>query len=306
MNDMIKEMLESFENPAMRHAAMVHLPIALAMIGVLFAMLSALASKSRTMRAISVAMYLALAASAWMASMSGEDAQAQMKRNQAGAAFDIVDEHEDMAKRIWALGLVTGGLLLLSAIPAGLFRHGGAWLGVLSGVFTAGYVAVAAHHGGKAVYEYGVGTPNPVTFTDTMQDSNESSSNETSDDKEASIGASAALLAGLNEHEAFFVTHVLPILESSCQRCHNPQRSRRSGALDLSTRALALSGGHSGPALVPGNPDDSVLIMRVSSSDDEVRMPPNEPLSDEEIAALKKWIADGAVWVHVDAEPASP
>jgi hypothetical protein len=65
--------------------------------------------------------------------------------------------------------------------------------------------------------------------------------------------------------------------------------------LNLTTRALALKGNESGPALVPGKPDASLLYTMVSSKE----MPPSQPLAADEITTLRKWIEDGAYWEGV-------
>ena len=70
------------------------------------------------------------------------------------------------------------------------------------------------------------------------------------------------------------------------------------GGFNLSTRALLLRGGKHGAAVVPGDPDNSLLVQLVrhqGPSDHPMNMPPKGDLSPEEIAAIAKWIADGAV-----------
>ncbi len=72
---------------------------------------------------------------------------------------------------------------------------------------------------------------------------------------------------------------------------------RRAGGLDQTTMAGLLTGGLSGPAIVPGRPDESLLIKAVRWVDEDLQMPMAEDkLADDRIAALEKWIADGAVW----------
>ena len=90
-----------------------------------------------------------------------------------------------------------------------------------------------------------------------------------------------------------YVRDVKPILKMHCFRCHGPLKAE--SGLRLDTKALALKGGESGPALVPGNSDASNLVQRITGDDDS-RMPPEgERLGDKEIETLKKWIAAGAV-----------
>src|SRR5882757_3803537 len=80
----------------------------------------------------------------------------------------------------------------------------------------------------------------------------------------------------------------LEVVKSRCLRCHSTDKKR--GALDLSQRQTALTGGESGPALVPGMAQASLLIQRVTKSE----MPPQKKLEPGEIAALRQWIEAGA------------
>src|SRR4051812_29901588 len=56
----------------------------------------------------------------------------------------------------------------------------------------------------------------------------------------------------------FFEKSVRPVLADQCLKCHGPQKQK--GGLRLDSRATALSGGDSGPAIVPGKPDESLLL----------------------------------------------
>lgn len=89
-----------------------------------------------------------------------------------------------------------------------------------------------------------------------------------------------------------FVRDVKPILERRCLECHN--RDYVFAGLRLETHDLAMKGGRSGPAIVPGKPDESVLLLGHESP---VAMPPTpEGTFEEEKAVLKAWIAQGAEW----------
>ncbi|WP_234824332.1 DUF1553 domain-containing protein [Bremerella cremea] len=95
-----------------------------------------------------------------------------------------------------------------------------------------------------------------------------------------------------------FHSKVLPILKSECIRCHG---EKDKGGLALNSRELAIEGGYSGePAIAPGNPHASEMIKRMRTHDEELRMPPTgNPLSEEKIQILEKWITDGAKWPEV-------
>jgi hypothetical protein len=89
---------------------------------------------------------------------------------------------------------------------------------------------------------------------------------------------------------------VQSILESKCLECHNP--SKIKGKLLMDTAEALLKGGDSGPALVPGKPDESSLIKRLvlPADDDDVMPPKGGPLPADQIALLKRWVAEGAKW----------
>ena len=92
-----------------------------------------------------------------------------------------------------------------------------------------------------------------------------------------------------------YPTEIAPIMERCCTSCHNPKDFE--GDLDLSTRAALMEGwGDDEVIVVAGKPDESVLIESCELPlDDEMHMPPEdeEQLKPEELAALRKWIADG-------------
>jgi hypothetical protein len=92
-----------------------------------------------------------------------------------------------------------------------------------------------------------------------------------------------------------FARDVQPLLASKCVRCHGPQTAEAGLRFDEGQKALAKleSGNH---AIVPGHPDDSEILRRVTADESE-RMPPDgEPLTVQQVDTLRKWIADGATW----------
>ncbi|MBI1321958.1 DUF1553 domain-containing protein [bacterium] len=90
-----------------------------------------------------------------------------------------------------------------------------------------------------------------------------------------------------------FESDVRPILSRHCIRCH--QEKTRKGGLDLTSAATMLKGGDTGPAIVPGNAAESLMVEAIGY-DTDLRMPPRGRLSDDEISRLKAWIDRGAVW----------
>ncbi len=96
----------------------------------------------------------------------------------------------------------------------------------------------------------------------------------------------------------FFHDRVEPILIGRCLACHG---SERKGELDLRSEATALVGGESGTCIEPGSPEESLLIEYVASE----QMPPEEPLTADEIAVLKQWISEGAFFPSEPLDPFS-
>ncbi len=92
-----------------------------------------------------------------------------------------------------------------------------------------------------------------------------------------------------------FQRDVAPILAANCQKCHGPDKQQ--GGLRFDNPEGFGQPGDSGlTPVVPGKPDDSELLRRISSTDDAVRMPPErERLSADQIDQLQRWVAEGAV-----------
>ncbi|MEX0642801.1 MAG: DUF1553 domain-containing protein [Pirellulales bacterium] len=96
-----------------------------------------------------------------------------------------------------------------------------------------------------------------------------------------------------------FNRDIRPILSNKCFRCHGPDSSTREAELRLDREEDAKADRDGHPVVVPGEPDASELIRRIFSEDDAERMPPkdsNIELSAKEVAKLKRWVAEGAVW----------
>ena len=109
--------------------------------------------------------------------------------------------------------------------------------------------------------------------------------------------AAAATATPTPEGVAFFEQKIRPVLLSACYECHSAEaraKGKLKGGLFLDTRAALLTGGDEGPALVPGKPDDSLLIKALRWSREDLHMPPKKKLPPEVIADFEKWIAMGA------------
>ena len=117
------------------------------------------------------------------------------------------------------------------------------------------------------------------------------------------LAAMAVASAGVGEAQygPDFERQIRPLLAERCLRCHGPGADPGKTSLRLDTREAAVAelddGGY---AIVPGRPEQSELVRRITSDDPEVRMPPARKglprLEDDEIDLLRGWIADGAPW----------
>ena len=93
---------------------------------------------------------------------------------------------------------------------------------------------------------------------------------------------------------AFYEQTVKPVLASACFECPSHEAKKFKGGLVLDSTAAILKGGDTGPALVPGDVEKSLLIKAIRYSDVDLQMPPkNKKLSSDQIAALEKWVKLG-------------
>src|SRR3954465_4478357 len=87
----------------------------------------------------------------------------------------------------------------------------------------------------------------------------------------------------------FFETSIRPLLIENCYSCHGEKKQK--GDLRLDSKSAALRGGELGAIIVPGKPDDSLLIKAVRYLDPDLSMPPKKKLSQKQVDDLTKWIA---------------
>jgi hypothetical protein len=109
----------------------------------------------------------------------------------------------------------------------------------------------------------------------------------------------AATLAAADPAEHFELK-IRPILANRCFGCHS---TAPLGGLAITSRNALLKGGKTGPALVPGNIADSLLIQAIEHTNDKMKMPlGGAKIPEAEIATLKQWVKDGAFWPEVKIE----
>ena len=117
----------------------------------------------------------------------------------------------------------------------------------------------------------------------------------------AVLGAAASSAATLPSGQVDYNDDVRPILSDRCYSCHGPDQGQRQAGLRLDREASAFGATASGAAaIVRGEPAQSALLQRVTSSDPAKRMPPaylgHDPLSAGQIETLQRWIEQGASW----------
>ena len=94
----------------------------------------------------------------------------------------------------------------------------------------------------------------------------------------------------------FFESQVRPLMAANCFACHSEAGNVAMGGLRLDSREGLLAGGSRGPAVVPGDSADSLLIRAVRRSDEALAMPPTGALSESDLAILEHWVEIGAPW----------
>lgn len=279
--DQIGELLEVLENPPMRHAIMVHFPIVLANLVIPIAILAALLKDPRRVwRIVNSLILLAFTVSAYVAVEAGENAHNHLGEVMAKIS-EAVHEHEEAAEYMAYFGLGAFVISLIAFVPNQKIQFAGRWLSVVAVLVVLWRITTAAHLGGELVFEYGAGTPNPMT----QQQYDIEHASETEVDASAIVD---------DVRLVFFREKIKPILEENCFVCHHPKAKKTQ--LDLTSfRGLQTTGKNS-PIIVPGDPDAS-FIMQVLEWTGELKMPKgDDQLPAEVIGDFRKWITDGAVW----------
>src|SRR6267142_323472 len=91
-----------------------------------------------------------------------------------------------------------------------------------------------------------------------------------------------------------FEKHIRPGLAQSCYECHSAQAKKIKGKLLLDSRQGIVKGGENGSILVPGDPEASRLIAAIRWTDSDLKMPPKQKLSPQQIEKFEQWVRMGA------------
>lgn len=288
--------LDTLNNPAMLHAAVVHFPIALSVLGIFALALAALFPRLLSVRAAALALYVLMAASALIAEETGEHAEHKVPNTAPQAVWEVLHDHTAMAERVKAVAALTAILILFSFAPNHAFRNLMMIAAGCAAILSLTIVALAAHHGGVLVYGHGVGTP---LFERSLAPAPASAASSPDAPPAAEPGPTTELvpIRDIDPEAAKRVSYardIRPILEARCYDCHDPDEAD-GGWVCTSIEAMKLAGEKGGPGLVPGKPDESAMVQYIRG-EKQPRMPKKKkPLSEDELHLIRSWIAAGAL-----------
>lgn len=209
-----------------------------------------------------------------------------------GESFDGPQADTFMLHR--GLGI---GTAILAVVLVGLQKLGiGAYRPLLAVAVVA--VAVVGHMGGELVHGAGYLTRASASASATVaHDDDRPRRASDGDEGDEGDDVRERWPEGTLVEKPDYATHIQPLFERSCVKCHGPEK-RKSG-LRLDRKRYAMKGGESGPvAIVPGDASKSLVFSSCAMAPDEdgVMPPRGKLLALSEIETLKRWIDQGAVW----------
>ncbi|MBL8763656.1 MAG: DUF1553 domain-containing protein [Phycisphaerae bacterium] len=255
------------------HPLSVHFPIALLLVGAMCEFVRRRKGSFRPGAAARVCVILGGLSAAVVAAMGWSNAEVA---GHTGSRASILEWHRWLGIGVACLGVLAASLTVLAdrvdrRPTLTLFR-----LAVVSSALAVG---AAGHFGGSLTY-------GPDYVSEALSD--------------LGVFRRAVISAAVQETAdgpaVDFTLEVAPILGKRCQSCHAGEKPE--SGLRVDSREALLRGGTSGkPAVVPGDPNTSRLIRLVSGHEPSKLMPPKGiPLTDAEVATLRRWIAQGATW----------
>ncbi|MHC5008761.1 MAG: DUF2231 domain-containing protein, partial [Planctomycetota bacterium] len=208
---MLTHFMDTWSDPGMRHAMVVHFPIVLSVVGTPAAVAAALITdKTRALRWTALGIYVALALSGMLARSSGHGAHDAVYGSLSDEAQHLLEEHDELGHKVWLFGAAVAVLVGVSFARNRKLRLPSAWLAVAVALAAAGWTANTADHGGRLVYDHGAGTRDGI----------------------AAMSEGALSSAPDEDARITFFRHVIaPLLVENCLRCHNPHRAERAGGL---------------------------------------------------------------------------
>ena len=292
--------------PQALHAAIVHFPIALAIVGIPLVYLSAVLGRERSALCwVTVGCYALLAGVAYLAVLTGRTVAGQASPLLSQEAAKLLELHEDMAELVWMFAAGTTALLLLSLIKVRWVHILFMALAMIASLLTGVWVGMVGHYGGTLVYEHGVGTPISAPLAEIAPDlpppggeTTEGPSMELVPPEETAEPTLPDLVEvkpiDLDAAQRVsYLYDVYPILEKHCLSCHGPDGP--AGNIDLSgALSMMKSGRKAGIGVVPRRPDES-SVVRYIRGELQPRMPKGRaPLTVDELHTIRMWIAAGA------------
>lgn len=292
------------ESPHALHAASVHLPISLGLLGlpVVFAVLFA-SRRWPGARLYAGAFFVFTGLVALAATLAGERAASELVALANEEIETVVAQHRLLGFFITALPFVTALLLIASHFRV---RSGGrilAGLAVINTLALAVVVLFAGSSGGRLVYGWGIGTPaaDGVSGATAVVGANRSAPSAAMPPvvsvgyelPDATYTPNIQPIDSAQAASVAFQRDVVPLLERHCFTCHRGEAPK--AGLDLSTHAGILQGGnYAGPSVVPGDPDGSPMVRHIRG----IYLPkmPKDAgeLAEGELHTLRMWIAAGA------------
>jgi uncharacterized membrane protein len=250
------------------HPGIVHFPIALLSVAAFFEVLQILRKRREPMPGTLPLVWIA-ALNAVLASLFGWFLQEY--ESTEGAA---------MSYHKW-LGFASTGVAVAAALLAFKVKNSAAALLALriALILGAALVLVTGYLGGELVFG-----ENHIFSVFRKKDA----SKHLPDDKPLLIPAAG---------KVDFVNDIAPIIKNDCFKCHGGEKVK--GKLKLNTKALAMEGGESGKAILPGKPSISKFYTSLLDPDEDVLMPPPKEKArptKEQIEKVRKWIEEGADW----------
>ncbi|GMU91947.1 MAG: hypothetical protein AMXMBFR4_10050 [Candidatus Hydrogenedentota bacterium] len=311
-------LFEMLDNASAVHAAIVHMPIALAVVGIPLVYLCAVTTAGgEALRWVAVACYALLALCGYVAYLTGEGAEARIPAGAPAELWKLENMHAQMGEWVWILGAFTAVILALSAARVRGVRPTMMAVAMVASLGTGGWVAYTAHLGGTLVYVYGAGTPamdryaapaampEPITPAMPSEDPAEvdglpSEPSAIEDDPPLPATPSTAFTPAIRPidldlaRNVSYTKDIAPIMEQYCVECHNPDKAR--GDFDATSVLAMMDGGKkAGPGIKPGKPDES-SVVRYIRGELQPQMPKGEdPMSEDQLHAIRLWIAAGAV-----------